>query len=104
MNDDNVTGDTVRIVLDRLDVDSDGCLLELDRGELDTLYRRVDAIAQEDPGRQGLSEDDRLYELLAAASEGRGDPALAAALCALAHDRRMSDEDPRSRCGATRSV
>jgi tetratricopeptide (TPR) repeat protein len=84
-------------VLDRLDVDSDGRLLELDPGELDQLYRRVDARAQEDPGRQGLSEDDRLQGLLTAASEGGGDPALAAALCALTHDRRMGDEDPRSR-------
>jgi tetratricopeptide (TPR) repeat protein len=98
MNDYTVTGgDAVRIVLDRLNVDSDGRLLELDRGELDQLYRQVDAIAQGGPDRQGLAEDDRLYELLAAASEGRGDPALAAALCVLAHDRRMGDEDPRSR-------
>ena len=97
MNDRSVTGNAVQLVLDRLDVDSDGRLLALEGDELDRLYWSVDARVREDPHLRDLAQDDRLQELLATASEGRGDPALAAALYALVHDRRAGKENPRSR-------
>jgi hypothetical protein len=89
-------GELARTLLQRLRPGRVGRLLEVEDGDRDLLYRHFEGIALERLARLGLSDEEhgkirddalRLAEL---ALESQGEIAAAAALCALAHDERLS--------------
>lgn len=89
-------GDLARTLLQRLKPEGAGRLLEVEDGDRDLLYRHFEKIALERLARLGLSDeelrrirDDALL-LAETALELQGEAAAAAALCALAHDERLS--------------
>lgn len=88
-------GDLARTLLQRLRPEGVGRLLEVEDGDRDLLFRHFEKVAMDRLACLGLS-DAELHRvrgdalLLAEALEHQGEEAAAAALCALAHDERLS--------------